>query len=134
MDRFFGLAEQGTLAAAIGCALAGLPANLPIAAAGALPPGLAGIVLTFFLVDLPDHARTLIATSHRAGLMRPDGAVPRIGPALMADSGSAMTGTARDAPATVSHVEGAAGVQAAGEVHGAVWLIAALSAVTFALT
>jgi AGZA family xanthine/uracil permease-like MFS transporter len=82
--------------------------------AGAVSLGLAGIVFTFFMVDLLDNAGTLIATTHRAGLMRPDGSVPRLGRALMADSGGAMIGAILGTSNTVSYVESVAGIQAGG--------------------
>ncbi len=90
------------------------PTFLQMDIAGALSLGLAGIVFTFFLVDLLDNAGTLIATTHRAGLMRPDGSVPRLGRALMADSGGAIIGASLGTSTTVSYIESAAGIQAGG--------------------
>jgi len=90
------------------------PTFLQMDLAGALSLGVAGVVFTFFMVDLLDNAGTLIATTHRAGLMRPDGSVPRLGRALMADSGGAMIGAALGTSTTVSYIESAAGVQAGG--------------------
>jgi AGZA family xanthine/uracil permease-like MFS transporter len=90
------------------------PTFLQMDLAGALSLGLAGIVFTFFMVDLLENAGTLIATTHRAGLMRPDGSVPRLGRALMADSGGAMTGAILGTSTTVSYIESAAGIQAGG--------------------
>jgi AGZA family xanthine/uracil permease-like MFS transporter len=90
------------------------PTFLQMDIAGALSIGLVGIVFTFFLVDLLDNAGTLIATTHRAGLMRQDGSVPRLGRALMADSGGAMIGAALGTSTTVSYIESASGIQAGG--------------------
>ena len=90
------------------------PTFLQMDIAGALQLGLLGIVFTFFLVDLLDNAGTLIATTHRAGLMRPDGSVPRLGRALMADSGGAMIGASLGTSTTVSFIESAAGIQQGG--------------------
>ncbi|MFH5924408.1 NCS2 family permease [Roseomonas xinghualingensis] len=106
------------------------PTFLQMDIAGAISLGLAGIIFTFFMVDLLDNAGTLIATTHRAGLMRPDGSVPRLGRALMADSGGAMIGAALGTSTTVSYVESAAGVQAGGRTGltaltvGALFLLA----------
>jgi len=106
------------------------PTFLQMDIAGAVSLGLAGIIFTFFMVDLLDNAGTLIATTHRAGLMRPDGSVPRLGRALMADSGGAMIGAALGTSTTVSYVESAAGVQAGGRTGltaltvGALFLLA----------
>ncbi|WP_459077145.1 NCS2 family permease [Pseudoroseomonas sp. WGS1072] len=90
------------------------PTFLQMDLAGAIGFGLVGIVFTFFLVDLLDNAGTLIATTHRAGLMRPDGSVPRLGRALLSDSCGAMIGAMLGTSTTVSYIESAAGVQAGG--------------------
>ena len=81
---------------------------------GALSLGLASIVLTFFLVDVLDNAGTLIGVTHRAGLMRPDGTVPRLRQALTADSGGAILGAALGTSTVTSYIESAAGIQAGG--------------------
>ena len=81
---------------------------------GALGLGIVSIVLTFFLVDVLDNAGTLIATTHRAGLMRPDGTVPRLRQALTADSGGAILGSALGTSTVTSYIESAAGIQAGG--------------------
>jgi AGZA family xanthine/uracil permease-like MFS transporter len=107
----FGLTQFGGVAA-LPPSLA--PTFLQMDIAGALGIGLFGIVFTFFLVDLLDNTGTLIATTHRAGLMNRDGTVPRLGRALMADSGGAMMGAALGTSTTVSYIESAAGIQAGG--------------------
>ena len=81
---------------------------------GALNLGLVSIVLTFFLVDVLDNAGTLIAVTHRAGLMQPDGTVPRLQQALTADSGGAILGSALGTSTVTSYIESAAGIQAGG--------------------
>ena len=90
------------------------PSFLQLDIAGALRLGVLGIVFTFFLVDLLDNTGTLIATTHRAGLMRPDGTVPGLGRALLADSGGAITGAVLGTSTTVSYIESAAGIEAGG--------------------
>ncbi len=107
----FGLTQfQGVFAAPPSLA----PTFLQMDLKGALQLGLLGIVFTFFIVDLLDNAGTLIATTHRAGLMRPDGSVPNLGRALMADSGGAMIGASLGTSTTVSFIESAAGIQQGG--------------------
>ncbi len=106
------------------------PTFLQMDLAGAIGLGLLGIVFTFFIVDLLDNAGTLIATTFRAGLMRKDGSVPRLGRALMADSGGAMIGAVLGTSTTVSYIESAAGVQAGGRTG----LTALTVAVLFLLT
>ena len=71
--------------------------------------GVTTVVLTFLLVDVLDNAGTLIATTQRAGLMRPDGTVPRLREALMADSGGAIIGSVLGTSTTTSYIESAAG-------------------------
>nr|WP_281175583.1 NCS2 family permease [Roseomonas aerilata] len=106
------------------------PTFLQMDIVGALSLGVLQVVGTFFMVDLLDNAGTLIATTHRAGLMRPDGSVPRLGRALMADSGGAMLGAALGTSTTVSYIESAAGIQAGGRTGltaltvGALFLLA----------
>jgi AGZA family xanthine/uracil permease-like MFS transporter len=90
------------------------PTFLKMDLAGALELGAAAVVFTFFLVDVLDNTGTLIATTHRAGLMRPDGTVPRLREALLADSGGAMLGAALGTSTTTSYIESAAGIEAGG--------------------
>lgn len=97
---------------------------------GALGLGIVSIVLTFFLVDLLDNAGTLIATTHRAGLMNPDGTVPRLRQALTADSGGAVLGSLLGTSTVTSYVESAAGIQ----VGGRTGLTALTTGVLFLLT
>lgn len=90
------------------------PTFLQMDIAGALGLGVLGIVFTFFLVDLLDNTGTLIATTQRAGLLRPDGSLPGLGRALQADSGGAIIGAALGTSTTVSYIESASGIQAGG--------------------
>jgi hypothetical protein len=66
------------------------PVFLQMDLAGALGVGLVTVVFTFLFIDLFDNTGTLIALAHRGGFMRPDGTVPRLNRALMADSAAAM--------------------------------------------
>ncbi len=93
---------------------------------GALRLGIPAVVLTFFLVDVLDNAGTLIATTQRAGLMRPDGSVPRLREALLADSGGAMLGAVLGTSTTTSYIESAAGIQAGGRTGLTALVVAVL--------
>ena len=97
---------------------------------GALGLGIAGIVLTFLVVDVLDNAGTLIATTHRAGLMRADGTVPRLRQALTADSGGAILGSVLGTSTVTSYIESATGIQAGGRTG----LTAVVTGVLFLLT
>ncbi len=109
------------------------PTFLRLDIPGALGLGLAGIVFTFFLVDLLDNAGTLIGTIHRAGLMRPDGTVPRLGRALIADSGGAVVGAVLGTSTTTSYIESVAGIQAGGRTGMTALTVAALFLLTLFL-
>ncbi|HJS84795.1 MAG TPA: NCS2 family permease [Acetobacteraceae bacterium] len=98
--------------------------KLDIAAAASL--GIPAVILTFFLVDVLDNAGTLIATAHRAGLLRPDGTVPRLREALLADSGGAVIGALLGTSTTTSYIESAAGIEAGGRTGLTAIVVAAL--------
>ncbi len=107
-----------------------VPTFLQLDIPGALRLGVPVVVLTFFLVDVLDNAGTLIATTQRAGLIRPDGTVPRLREALLADSGGAILGALLGTSTTTSYIESAAGIQAGGRTG----LTAITVAVLFLLT
>jgi AGZA family xanthine/uracil permease-like MFS transporter len=106
------------------------PTFLQLDIAGALSLGVTTVVLTFFLVDVLDNAGTLIATTQRAGLMRPDGTIAKLREALLADSGGAIIGSLLGTSTTTSYIESAAGIQAGGRTG----LTAVTVAVLFLLT
>jgi AGZA family xanthine/uracil permease-like MFS transporter len=91
------------------------PVFLEMDLAGALKVGLVTVVFAFLFVDLFDNTGTLIALAHRGGFMRPDGTVPRLHRALMADSGAAMIGAAVGTSTTTSYIESASGINAGGK-------------------
>ena len=98
--------------------------------AGALDLGMAAIVFTFFFVVLFDNTGTLIGVAHAAGMVEPDGSVPRIGRALAVDSTATMVGAALGTSSTTSYIESAAGVHAGGRTG----LVAVTVAGLFLLT
>lgn len=81
---------------------------------GALNIGLVSVVFAFLFVDLFDNSGTLIAVAKKAGLMRADGFMPKMGRALIADSSAAMVGSVLGTSTTTSYIESAAGVSAGG--------------------
>jgi len=105
------------------------PTFLKLDIRDALSLGIPAVVLTFFLVAVLDNAGTLIATTHRAGLMLPDGTVPRLREALLADSGGAIIGSVLGTSTTTSYIESAAGIEAGGRTG----LTAIVAAVLFLL-
>ena len=91
------------------------PVFLQMDLAGALNVGLLTVIFAFLFVDLFDNTGTLIALAHRGGFMRPDGTVPRLHRALMADSGAAMVGAAVGTSTTTSYIESASGINVGGK-------------------
>ena len=81
---------------------------------GALDVGLISVIFAFLFVDLFDNSGTLIAVAKKAGLMRADGHLPKMGRALIADSTAAMAGSLLGTSTTTSYVESTAGVSAGG--------------------
>jgi adenine/guanine/hypoxanthine permease len=106
------------------------PTFLQLDITGALRLGVTTVVLTFFLVDVLDNAGTLIATTHRAGLMRPDGTLPQLREALLADSGGAILGAVLGTSTTTSYIESAAGIEAGGRTGLTALTVAALFLLT----
>jgi AGZA family xanthine/uracil permease-like MFS transporter len=105
------------------------PVLLQMDLGGALKVGLVTVVFAFLFVDLFDNTGTLIALAHRGGFMRPDGTVPRLHRALMADSGAAMIGAAVGTSTTTSYIESASGINEGGRTG----LTAAVIGVLFLL-
>ncbi|WP_070156160.1 NCS2 family permease [Sphingobium phenoxybenzoativorans] len=76
--------------------------------------GLFEILFVFLFVDLFDNLGTLVAVSKRAGLIGPDGHIPRLKPILLTDATATMVGAVAGTSTVTSYVESAAGVQAGG--------------------
>lgn len=90
------------------------PVFLKLDIGAALSIGLVTVVFAFLFVDLFDNSGTLIGIAHRAGFLRPDGTVPRLGQALTVNSSAAMIGAALGTSTTTSYIESAAGIKAGG--------------------
>ncbi len=81
---------------------------------GALQTGVITTILVLMFVDLFDTAGTLVGVTQRAGLMTPDGKLPRLRQALVADSSASLIGSLLGTSNTTSYIESAAGVEAGG--------------------
>ncbi|MDQ7987680.1 NCS2 family permease [Pseudomonas sp. G34] len=90
------------------------PTFMQLDIAGALDVGLISVIFAFLFVDLFDNSGTLIAVAKKAGLMRKDGHLPKMGRALIADSTAALGGSLLGTSTTTSYIESAAGVSAGG--------------------
>ncbi len=82
--------------------------------AGALSIGLVSVIFSFLFVDLFDTSGTLIAVAQKGKMLTPDGKLPRLGRALMADSTATMAGAAMGTSTTTSYIESGAGIAAGG--------------------
>lgn len=100
------------------------PTLLAMDVGGALNLGLVTIIFAFLFVDLFDNTGTLVGVAHRAGLIAPDGRIPRLGRALIADSTATMAGAVLGTSTVTSFIESAAGVKAGGRT-GLVGLVVA---------
>ena len=72
------------------------------------------IVFVFLFVDLFDNVGTLVAVSKKAGLVKPDGTIPRLNRILFADAGATVVGSLAGTSTVVSYIESASGVSAGG--------------------
>jgi AGZA family xanthine/uracil permease-like MFS transporter len=72
------------------------------------------IVFVFLFVDLFDNVGTLVAVTTKAGLVAPDGSIPRLKRILFADSLATMAGAVLGTSTVTSYVESAAGVAEGG--------------------
>ena len=80
----------------------------------ALQVSMIPIILSLLLVDVFDTAGTLVGVANRAGLTDDEGQLPRLGPALLADSGATVVGAVLGTSSTTSYIESASGVESGG--------------------
>ena len=91
----------------------------------ALELSMLSVLLTLLLVDVFDTAATLVGVTNRAKLLDENGKLPRIGKALLADSGATAAGAMFGTSSTTCFIESASGVESGGRTG--------LTAVTVAL-
>ena len=90
------------------------PTLLALDIAGALQAGMVAVILTFLIVDLFDTTGTLIGVAHQARLLDDRGQLPRMQPALIADSTGTVGGALLGTSPVTSYIESAAGASAGG--------------------
>ncbi|RTR00182.1 NCS2 family permease [Halomonas nitroreducens] len=90
------------------------PTIMQLDLAGAFDIAMFSVVFAFLFVDLFDTSGTLIGVAHRGGLLDAQGKLPRIGRAMMADSGASMAGAALGTSTTTSYIESTAGIVSGG--------------------
>ena len=81
---------------------------------GSLGVTLIEIVFVFLFVDMFDNIGTLVAVTKKAGLVEPDGTIPRLNRILLADSVATMFGALAGTSTVTSYVESASGVAEGG--------------------
>ena len=81
---------------------------------GGFALSLVEIVLVFLFVDMFDNIGTLVAVTKRAGLVAPDGTIPRLNRILLADSVAMMVGAVAGTSPVTSYIESASGVAVGG--------------------
>ncbi len=81
---------------------------------GGMGVALLEIIFVFLFVDLFDNVGTLVAVTKKAGLVQPDGTIPRLNRILTADSAATMIGAAAGTSTVCSYIESASGVTAGG--------------------
>jgi adenine/guanine/hypoxanthine permease len=97
---------------------------------GTFGAGLLEIVFVFLFVDLFDNVGTLVAVTQKAGLVKPDGEIPRLNRILFADATATVLGSMAGTSTVVSYIESAAGVAVGGRtgvasiVTGLLFLVA----------
>ncbi|MFW6328522.1 MAG: NCS2 family permease [Alkalispirochaetaceae bacterium] len=72
------------------------------------------VLFTFLFVDMFDTVGTLIGVSTKAGMMSPDGTIPRAKEALLADAIGTTVGAVLGTSTVTTYVESAAGVEEGG--------------------
>jgi AGZA family xanthine/uracil permease-like MFS transporter len=81
---------------------------------GGIGLSLIEIVFVFLFVDMFDNIGTLVAVTKRAGLIAPDGTIPRLNRILLADSIAMLFGAVAGTSPVTSYIESAAGVAVGG--------------------
>ena len=72
------------------------------------------IIFVFLFVDLFDNIGTLVAVTERAGLIQPDGTIPKLNRIFFADATATVAGSLLGTSTVTSYIESAAGVATGG--------------------
>jgi AGZA family xanthine/uracil permease-like MFS transporter len=97
---------------------------------GALQTGMVSIIFIFFFLDLFDTVGTLIGVTQEAGLLQPDGTLPRVRWAFLSDAVGTTVGALLGTSTVTSYVESATGISVgartglANMVTGSLFLVA----------
>ncbi len=72
------------------------------------------IVFTFLFIDMFDTVGTIVGVMTKANMIKPDGKIPRVKEAFMADAVATLAGSCLGTSTTTTYVESAAGVAQGG--------------------
>ena len=72
------------------------------------------VVFTFLFIDMFDTIGTLVGVCTKANMLRPDGTIPRVKQAFMADAVATTVGACLGTSTTTTYVESASGVAIGG--------------------
>lgn len=72
------------------------------------------VVFIFFLLEMFDTVGTLVGVGHAAGLLTPDGKLPRAGQAFIADAAATSVGALAGTSSVQSYIESSTGVAEGG--------------------
>ena len=100
----------------------------------ALQPALLGTVFAFLISDFFDTMGTVIAVGEQAGLLDPDGHLPRLNRVLLVDSLAAVWGGWCGCSSVTTYIESAAGVSAGGRTGLVAVVVGALFAAAMFLS
>ena len=76
--------------------------------------GILSVIFIFFFIDLFDTIGTLVGVTEQAGLLEPDGTLPRARQALLSDALATMGGATAGTSTVTSYIESASGVASGG--------------------
>jgi len=81
---------------------------------GAISLGLLDVVFVFLFVDMFDTIGSLVGLGRQAGMMTPDGKLPRINRALFADAAATVGGAMLGTSTVTTYIESSTGVSEGG--------------------
>jgi AGZA family xanthine/uracil permease-like MFS transporter len=87
------------------------------------------VVFTFLFIDMFDTIGTLVGVCTKANMLTPDGKIPRVKQAFMADAIATTAGACLGTSTTTTYVESAAGVAQGGRTGLTAFVIACCFAV-----
>ena len=87
------------------------------------------VLFTFFFIDMCDTIGTLVGVCTKANMLTPDGKIPRVKQAFMADAIATTAGACLGTSTTTTYVESAAGVAQGGRTGLTAFVIACCFAV-----